>query len=295
MRPSAEIGSEKITRSMRVRRANSTRSSTEPSFWRPATVVGARSSPRSSNRPTMCTSLSRCARMALIRISPPLIGAYHDSPAVEPALLGPPPHQQEQGAAESDQGRQAEDVEAAEPHPRELVSRLGEERHADGNQEDHRPRRGEPHILLLVAAKRLHLVDIGHLQGQHRHEGDHQDAGHVVPLEALDRHHIGAVDRGPDQHRQRELDQAHGSGEHNRRISRHGRLGGNVERGGRQRLGGLGKSPPMGGAGRSPLGGLTRIQFEHRLCLEHGLALNCRHAGSCRLASRVSEKASKNA
>ena len=39
MRSSAEIGSEKITRSTRVRRANSTRSSTVPSLGRPDTAV----------------------------------------------------------------------------------------------------------------------------------------------------------------------------------------------------------------------------------------------------------------
>ena len=38
MRPSAEIGSEKITRSTRVLRANSTRSSTVPSLGTPAQV-----------------------------------------------------------------------------------------------------------------------------------------------------------------------------------------------------------------------------------------------------------------
>ncbi len=51
MRFSAEIGSEKITRSTRVRRPNSTRSSTLPSFGSPAQSPAPRSSVRSSNKP----------------------------------------------------------------------------------------------------------------------------------------------------------------------------------------------------------------------------------------------------
>ena len=196
MRPSAEIGSEKITRSMRVRRANSTRSSTVPSFCWPATTVGERSSPRSSNTPTMRTSESRLRRASdLISASPLLVGADHDGAAVEPALARPAPHQQEQRAAEADQRDQADDVEGAEPDARELLADLGEEGRADDQQEHHRPGGGEPEVLLLVAAERLHLVDVGGLEREHRQHGDAEDRADIVPLEAVDRNDVADVDR----------------------------------------------------------------------------------------------------
>ena len=128
MRLSAEIGSEKITRSTRVRRANSTRSSTVPSFWRPATRRGR----------AIVAAVVEHADDAHVGIAlrgerldqrvAALVGADHDGAAVEPALARPVPHQQEQRAPEADQHDQADDVEAAEPDARELVAGLGEER-----------------------------------------------------------------------------------------------------------------------------------------------------------------------
>ena len=108
--------------------------------------------------------------------SPRCIGADDDGAAVEPALSRPVPHQQEQRAPEREQRHEAEDVKAAEPHAREMIAGLGEERHADRDQEDHRPGRGEPEILLLVAAERLHLIDVGGLECEHGKHGDRQDA-----------------------------------------------------------------------------------------------------------------------
>ena len=168
MRPSAEIGSEKITRSTRVRRANSTRSSTVPSLRAPATAL---------RRAVVAAVVEQAddadVGVALVahRADQRLAGfaAADDGGApVEPAFAGPAPHQEEQRAAEREQRDQADDVEAAEPDARELVAGLGEERHADHDQEHHRPRRGEPEVLLLVAAERLHLVDVGDLERQHR-------------------------------------------------------------------------------------------------------------------------------
>ena len=101
-----------------------------------------------------------------------LAAADDGGAAGEAAFAGPAPHQQEQPAAEREQRDQADDIEAAEPDAGELVAGLGEERHADHDQEHHRPGRGEPEILLLVAAERLHLVDVGGLEGEHRQQRD---------------------------------------------------------------------------------------------------------------------------
>ena len=122
----------------------------------------------------------------------------------QPAFLGPAPHQHEQRAAERQQRHEPDDIEAAEPDPRELVAGLGEERHADQNEEHHRPGRGEPEILLLMAAERLHLVDVGDLERQH---GQHRDAGdgaEILPLHAVLRHHVADIDQHADQRDQRE-------------------------------------------------------------------------------------------
>ena len=201
MRPSAEIGSEKITRSTRVRRANSTRSSTVPSLGTPAqrrrgAVVAAVVEHADDAHVGVALRGERLDQRLAVRV-----GADDDGAAVEPALPRPAPHQEEQRAPEREQRQQAEHVEAAEPDARELVAGLGEERHADGDQEHHRPGRGEPQILLLVAAERLHLVDVGDLERQHRQDRDAGDGAEVVPVEAVDRHHVADIDRKADQRR----------------------------------------------------------------------------------------------
>ena len=67
-----------------------------------------------------------------------------------------------------------------------------------------------------MAAKRLHLVDIGHLERQHCQHGNTENGSEIVPLESFDRDDVAAIDRGSDQHDQCELDKAHGAGEHDR-------------------------------------------------------------------------------
>ena len=88
--------------------------------------------------------------------------------AGEAAFARPFAHSQEQQLARDHQRHQAADIEAAEPDAREHLAGFGEERGADHDQEHHRPGRGQPHVLLLVAAEGLHLVDIGGLEGEHR-------------------------------------------------------------------------------------------------------------------------------
>ncbi len=164
------------------------------------------------------------------------IGADHDGATVKPSLPRPAPHQEEQAAPECDQRQQAEHVECAEPGARELVAGLGEERQADRDQKDHGPGRSEPHILLLVAAERLHLIDVGDLERQHRHDRDTDNGADVIPGKAVSRHHVPEIDRKADRDDQGGFDQPHRAGQHDRRIGRFELLGGNFERRGRERV-----------------------------------------------------------
>ena len=235
MRSSAAIGSEKITRSTRVCRANSTRSSTVPSLGTPLQVARLRSSAaivEHADDADVGIALrgERFEQRLAVRV-----GADHDGAAVEAALPRPAPHQQEQAAPECDQRQQAEHIERAEPGARKLVAGLGEERQADRDQKDHGPGRSEPHILLLVAAERLHLVDVGDLERQHRHDRNADNGADVVPGKSVARHHVPEIDRKADCDDQRGFDQPHGAGQHDRRIGRFELLGGNFERGGRER------------------------------------------------------------
>ena len=230
MRPSAEIGSEKMTRSTRVWRANSTRSSTVPSLGTPSKVAPLRSSPRSSNTPMMRRSVSRCAASAETSELAAAAGADQDGAAVETALPRPAPHQKEQSAAERDQREQPDDVEGAKPDPREFISGLREKRRGDGEQEHHGPCRGEPHILLLVAAEGLDLIDIGGLEGQHRDQRDADDAADVIARQVGHRDDQPEVQAKPDRRHQRDLDGAHEPRQHDRRISALETLRGHFER-----------------------------------------------------------------
>jgi len=177
-------------------------------------------------------------------------------------------HQQEQRPPKADQNQQAGDIEAAEPYARELIAELGEERHADRDQEHHRPGRRQAEILLFITAERLHLVDVRGLEREHRQHGDAENGRDVVPFEAVQRHDVGDVNHEPDQRGERELDHPHGAGEHDRRIGGDGRLGGDLERGLGQRLRAAGGNADLI-RGRGDGGGrthrLARVEFEHDL------------------------------
>ena len=69
-----------------------------------------------------------------------------------------------------------------------------------------------------MAAERLHLVDVGDLEGQERKDRDADDRSDVIPFEAVVRQHIGDVHRETDQRYQGQLDHPHGAGEHDRRV-----------------------------------------------------------------------------
>src|SRR4029077_15919477 len=130
-RLSAEIGSEKITRSTRVPRANATRALTVPSLGTPPPLA-ARSvaaaelgPPAAARRAAFVAAVVEHADDVDVGIAlggeraderfAVGVGADHDGAALEAALARPAPHQQEQHAPERDQCEQAEHVEAAEP------------------------------------------------------------------------------------------------------------------------------------------------------------------------------------
>ncbi len=166
-----------------------------------------------------------------------LVCANHDGAPVEPAFAGPAAHEQEQRAAEADQHDQTDDVERAEPYAGEFRTGLGEEGRADHQQEHDRPGRGEAEILLLVAAKGLHLVNVGGLERQQRQGGDAQDRGDVMPFEPVDRNHVGEIDRKSHHHRDGEFEHPDDARDHDRRPGCRDRLRGDLEGGGRERSG----------------------------------------------------------
>ena len=73
-------------------------------------------------------------------------------------------HQKKQAAPERDQTQQPENKEAAEPRARKLIAYFGKEGDAYCDQKNHGPRRGEPHVLLFVAAEGLYLINVSGLE-----------------------------------------------------------------------------------------------------------------------------------
>ncbi len=144
IRVSAEIGRANSTRSTRVRRANSTMSSTLPSLRAPAQVSSARLSLRSSNTPSTWMSESSCAFSASTSCSP-----LRSEPTMMVRRSSRPWRAQLRTSERStealgDQRSEAEEVEGGEPQPRHFAAELGEERGADEQQEDERPGRDHP-------------------------------------------------------------------------------------------------------------------------------------------------------
>jgi hypothetical protein len=187
---------------------------------------------------------------ASIRALTRLAAADDRGAAVEAALLRPAPHHEKQHTAEGEQRDEPDDVEAAEPDAGEFLAGFGEERPADHQQEHHRPGGGETEILFLMAAKRLHLVDVGHLKRQHGQHGHGGDRAEIVPGHAFHRHHVSGVDRGAGQRHQRQLDHADRAGEHDRRHGWRNRLGCGL----------------LGGRSEAVRAGRPRCRAERRRC-----------------------------
>ena len=158
------------------------------------------------------------------------IGTDDDRATIEPALPRPATHQQEQATPEGDERDEPEDVECAEPGAGELIAGFGEERNAHGDQKDHGPRRGEPHVLLLVPAEGLNLIDIGGLKCQHGAKRDAENGGGVMPGKTPRRHHVCDIDGKADGNDEGEFDEPYRTGKHDRRIGAHRSLRCDLER-----------------------------------------------------------------
>ncbi len=234
IRVSAEIGSANSTRSTRVRRANSTMSSTLPSFGLPAQVSSARLSLRSSNTPRISISESVLGLERLDQLFAVLVGADDDGAAVEPALARPAAHHRAQEQAFGDQRGETDEEKCREPQPRYLAAELGEERCADEQQEHEGPGRDHPRHLPELAAKHLHFVDVGGLEADHRGRGHAEDGRDIFPVKAGERHHITEIERDADEAEQREIGEADGARDHDRRIGPAHFLVGDGKRGLRQ-------------------------------------------------------------
>ena len=163
-----------------------------------------------------------------------LVGADDDGAAVEPALARPAAHQRAQHQALGDQRGQTDEEERRQPQPRNFAAELGEERHADEQQEHERPGRDHPRHLAQLAAKHLDLIDVGGLEADHRGDGHADDRRDVFPAEAGERHHIPEIKRDADQAQQDEIDHADRAGDHDRRIGAVHFLVGDGKRGRRQ-------------------------------------------------------------
>ncbi len=107
-----------------------------------------------------------------------------------------------------------------------------------------------------MAAERLHLVDVGHLEGQQDQHGHAGDGGEVLPFHAILRHHVADIDQHADQCDQRNLDHADGAGEHNRRYRRHHRFSRGHRGGFREAM------------RRGPRGGRPGRCVDHAACIE---------------------------
>ena len=194
-----------------------------PSFCRPAQVVGARSSPRSSNTPTRRTSELALALQRGDEMLARVAAADHDGAAVEPAFAGPAAHNAVQEQAQAIEREQADAVVAREPEAGIHAAELREERDGDDHQEDDRPRDGEPRALADRIAESLDLIDVGGLESDHRKARNGERGRDVVPVEdlAVSIVDVTEIRRDPDQCDQRELGRAHHSGDDDRGERRH--------------------------------------------------------------------------
>ena len=185
MRSSAVIGSEKMTRSTRRVTGEIHQVVDGAELWHAGCARGAAlvvAVVEHADQPHVGIALRAERADQLFAVA---VAADDHGAAVEPALVRPAAHHEKQSAPEGDQREQAEHVKRAEPGAGELVAGLGEKRNADGDQEHHGPRRSEPHVLLLVAAEGLDLIDIGDLERQHGEKRDAGDGGEVIPGEAV--------------------------------------------------------------------------------------------------------------
>ena len=218
MRVSAEIGSANSTRSTRVRRANSTMSSTLPSFGLPAQV---------SMRAVVVAVVEHAEHFdigiildleRLDQLLAVLVRADHDGAAIEPALARPAANEGTQEHALGHQRRETDEEEGHEPQPRNIAAELDEEGCADEQQEHKGPGRDHPGHLAKLAAEYLDLVDVGGLEAEHGRCSHGEDRRDIFPVKAVEADDIGEIERDADRAQHHEIGDANRAGDHDRRV-----------------------------------------------------------------------------
>ena len=159
----------------------------------------------------------------------------HDRAAIEATLPRPPAHQQEQRAAKCDQREQPDHIIGAEPGPREFVARSRKVGNSHGEQKYYRPRRGEAHVLFLMAAEGLDLINIGGLERQQREQRNADDAADVVVGGVRKTRNGPKKERKADCRDQKDFDHADDAGKNDRRVGLLKSLRRDRKRGGRKR------------------------------------------------------------
>jgi hypothetical protein len=141
-------------------------------------------------------------------------------------------HQPVEAHARADQRHEADAIEAREPHARIIIAELGEEHDRGDHEKQKRKGDDEARALAKRRAERLHVIDVGGLQREHAQHGDADRGERVIPAEAVNREHVGEVDRDADRGHEREFDHAHDAGEYDGRERRHDGLRGGQHGGG---------------------------------------------------------------
>ena len=246
-----------------MRRANSTMSSTLPSFAAPAQRLE-RAGVVAIVEHAEDIDIGIVLRLQrLDQLFAVLVGADDDGAAVEPALARPAAHHRAQKQPLRDQQAEADEEERRQPQPRHLAAELGEERRADEQQEHEGPGRDHPRHLPELAAEDLHFVDVGGLEADHRGRGHAENGRDIFPVKTRQRHHITEIERHADETEQEKIGDADDTGDHDRRIGALHLLVGDGKGCRRQPAAAFDRRPFRGRGGR---GGGRGIQ--HRACVD---------------------------
>ena len=239
MRVSAEIGSANSTRSTRVRRANSTMSSTLPSFGAgTAQVSSARLSLRSSNTPSTAISVPvlglqglrpafrRSGRSRRSRCS----GRGDCSPWMRPSYG---PRCRAKHARSPIKAGGADEEECGEPQPGNLAAELGEERSADKEQKTNaQDERGSSASSGRAAAGTHRLRTSRRPESRSPRPSLSRRSGrHYSQWKPAKPRHAAEIDPNPDRAEQHEIGDAHAASDHDRRIGGADLLAGDGKRG----------------------------------------------------------------
>ena len=206
-----------------------------PSLGTPPQLAELRSSPRSSNTPMTRTSESRCAASAAMSASPlPSAPTMTVRRSRRPCRV----HRRtsmNKARRNAISPNSPSHVISAEPGPGEFVACFGKVRNSHGEQKNHRPRRGQAHVLFLMAAEGLDLINIGGLERQQREQRDAENAADVIVGGIRNTRDGPKIKRKADCRDQNDFDHADDAGKNDRRVGLLKLLRRDRKRGGRQR------------------------------------------------------------